>query len=70
MELVAQQCGYARFAYNHVLADFKSELDKDNFLLASELNKRFNVSIDRDVNAVINLRNLAAGHAESINACR
>ena len=27
----AQQCGYARFAYNHALADFKSELDKDNF---------------------------------------
>ena len=27
------------------------------------------VSIDRDVNAAINLRNLAAGHAESLNAC-
>ncbi len=34
----AQQCGYARFAYNHALADFKSELDKDNFLSASKLN--------------------------------
>ena len=40
----AQQCGYARFAYNHALADFKSELDKDNFLSASKLNKRFNVA--------------------------
>ena len=39
----AQQCGYARFAYNHALSDFKSELDKDNFLSATELNKRFNV---------------------------
>ena len=27
------------------------------------------VSIDRDLNAAINLRNLAAGHAESQNAC-
>ncbi len=40
----AQQCGYARFAYNYALADFKSELAKDNFLSASELNKRFNVA--------------------------
>ena len=38
----AQQCGYARFAYNHALADFKAELDKDNFLSATELNSRFN----------------------------
>ena len=38
----AQQCGYARFAYNHALADFKSELDNDNFLSATELNSRFN----------------------------
>ena len=40
----AQQCGYARFAYNHALADFKAELDKDNFLSATALNKRFNVA--------------------------
>ena len=39
----AQQCGYARFAYNQALADFKSELDNDNFLSTVELNKRFNV---------------------------
>ena len=39
----AQQCGYARFAYNHALADFKSELEKDNFLSTTKLNKRFNV---------------------------
>ena len=38
-----QQCGYARFAYNHALADFRSELDKDNFLSSAKLNKRFNV---------------------------
>ena len=38
----AQQCGYARFAYNQALADFKSELAKDNFLSAAKLNKRFN----------------------------
>lgn len=37
-----QQCGYARFAYNHALSDFKSELAKGNFLSAIELNKRFN----------------------------
>ena len=40
----AQQCGYARFAYNHALSDFKAELAKDNFLSATELNTRFNKS--------------------------
>ena len=38
----AQQCGYARFAYNQALSDFKSELNNDNFLSAAELNERFN----------------------------
>ena len=38
----AQQCGYARFAYNHALADFQSEKAKGNFLSTSELNTRFN----------------------------
>ena len=38
----AQQCGYARFAYNQALADFKTELEQDNFLSAPKLNKRFN----------------------------
>ena len=42
----AQQCGYARFAYNHALADFKAELNDDNFLSAAALNKRFNVTQD------------------------
>ena len=28
----AQQCGYARFAYNHALSNFKAHLDNDNFL--------------------------------------
>ena len=37
-----QQCGYARFAYNHALADFQSEKAKGNFLSVSELNTRFN----------------------------
>ena len=40
----AQQCGYARFADNHALADFKAELNADNFLSAAALNKRFNVA--------------------------
>ena len=40
----AQQCGYARFADNHALADFKAELNDDNFLSAAALNKRFNVT--------------------------
>ena len=39
----AQQAGYARFAYNTALADFRSELKNDNFLSAEALNKRFNV---------------------------
>ena len=40
----AQQCGYARFAYNHALADFKAGLDNDEFLSTSALNERFNVA--------------------------
>ena len=38
----AQQCGYARFAYNHALADFKAGLENDAFQSAFTLNKRFN----------------------------
>ena len=132
-----QQCGYAKFAYNSALSNFKTELASDNFLSMYDLNKRFNkkkkafdwtkaqdqraamyavhnlgcaidnwkakrakfprlkkpssrtcsacgykkddlplsdrqyhcnrcgTSIDRDVNAAINLRTLAAGYTES-----
>ena len=34
----AQQCGYARFAYNHALAEFKRDTSKSTF----DLNKWFN----------------------------
>lgn len=37
-----QQCGYAKFAYNSALSDFKAELTSDNFLSMYDLNKRFN----------------------------
>ena len=37
-----QQCGYAKFAYNSALSDFKAELASDNFLSMYDLNKRFN----------------------------
>ena len=37
-----RQCGYAKFAYNSALSDFKSELSADNFLSMYDLNKRFN----------------------------
>ena len=37
-----QQCGYAKFAYNSALSDFKKELAADNFLSMYDLNKRFN----------------------------
>jgi len=37
-----QQCGYAKFAYNSALSDFRSELSADNFLSMYDLNKRFN----------------------------
>ena len=40
----AQQCGYARFAYNHALADFKAGLDNDEFLSMTTLNESFNVA--------------------------
>ena len=38
----SSQCGYARFAYNHALADFKSGLHQDNFQSWQTLNVRFN----------------------------
>ena len=37
-----QQCGYAKFAYNSALSDFKTGLSTDNFLSMYALNKRFN----------------------------
>ena len=37
-----QQCGYAKFAYNSALSDFKTELSADTFLSMYALNKRFN----------------------------
>ncbi|RKU13403.1 transposase [Candidatus Poribacteria bacterium] len=38
----AQHCGYARVAYNHVLADFKRGLNAGKWHSHIELNKRFN----------------------------
>ena len=40
----AQQCGYARFAYNKALADFKKHyVETGEYLSAGDLNERFNV---------------------------
>ncbi len=38
----ASQCGYARFAYNHALSDFKAGLCKANFQSWQTLNVNFN----------------------------
>ena len=43
----AQHCGYARVAYNHVLADFKEGLANGEWRSHIELNKRFN-SVKRE----------------------
>ena len=43
----AQHCGYARVAYNHVLADFKQGLANGEWRSYIELNKRFN-SVKRE----------------------
>ena len=40
----AQQCGYARFAYNHALSNFKANLDNGTFLSTWTLNNQFNKS--------------------------
>ena len=40
----SQQCGYARFAYNYALSDFKSGLDSGEFRSFITLNNRFNKS--------------------------
>ena len=37
-----QQCGYAKFAYNSGLSDFKTELAAGNFLSKNRLANRFN----------------------------
>ena len=36
------QCGYARFAYNNALSDFKNELESDTFRSKIDLNNRWN----------------------------
>ena len=38
----AQQCGYARFAYNAALSDFKAGLNEDDYRSFINLNNRFN----------------------------
>ena len=38
----SQQCGYARFAHNYALSDFKDGLSKDEWWSRIELNNRFN----------------------------
>ena len=43
-EWFAQQCGYARFAFNHALSNFRANLDNDNFLSTWTLNNQFNKS--------------------------
>ena len=42
MRWFAQQCGYARFAYNQALADFKVGLHQNNFQSWQTLNVNFN----------------------------
>ena len=44
----AQQCGYARFAYNQALAKYKKEKFKGNFMSANDLNNWFN-KIKKDI---------------------
>ena len=57
----AQHCGYARVAYNHVLADFKDGLDNDEWRSHIELNKRFN-AIKRDTYEWCSQLNQRAAH--------
>ena len=38
-----QQCGYAKFAYNQALSDFKTGLASDTFLSKNRLARRFNL---------------------------
>ena len=38
---MSQNCGYARVAYNHALADFKDRLDNGEFRSAAELSRRY-----------------------------
>ena len=65
----AQQCGYARFAYNAALNDFKSGLDADDYRSFIDLNNRFNKAkkeirwtkdMDQRV-ALYSIRNLSEG---------
>ena len=40
----AQQCGYARVAYNYGLSDFKDGLSEDQWRSARTLRQRFNAA--------------------------
>ena len=57
----AQHCGYARVAYNHVLADFKDGLANGEWYSHIELNKRFN-SVKREQYAWCDALNQRAAH--------
>ena len=57
----AQHCGYARVAYNHVLADFKDGLANGEWHSHIELNKRFN-AVKREQYAWCDALNQRAAH--------
>ncbi|MCG9133528.1 transposase, partial [Candidatus Poribacteria bacterium] len=76
----SQQCGYARFAYNAALSDFKSGLDKDDWRSFIDLNNRFNqgkkaFEWTRDMDqraAVYAIKNLSEGvkrWTDKLNRC-
>ena len=77
----AQQCGYARFAYNAGLSDFKSGLAAEDWRSFIDLNNRFNKrkrefewtkGMDQRV-ALYAIRNLSEGIKrwnDKLNRCR
>ena len=60
---MSQNCGYARVAYNHALADFKEGLDNNEFRSASELSRRFNAVKDEKYEWCRKLSQRAASEA-------
>ncbi len=71
----AQQCGYARFAYNSALSDFKAGLSNDTFHSWQTLNVNFNkrkrsyewVSAQDQRPALYAIRNLGQGIANWVS---
>ena len=64
----AQQCGYARVAFNYGLSDFKDGLSKDEFRSARDLRKRFMRTSTRSLTGAVSVTSVRQLTRLSISA--